>query len=158
MDVDPPRTTNGLGIPLATDDGRTCGDCSWSLPGKYSERILRCLRSDKARVESEWPACERAEFDLDCQACGACCGAAFSEVVVEPEEPFRKKHPELLTWTRVGWVMDRKGVDCVVLKRTGGACTCTLYGERPQTCRDFQSGTADCLAARQRTGVTAKVG
>ncbi len=152
MDPDPPKSTNGLGIPLAPDDGRTCADCAWAAPGNFSDRILRCLRADNARVEPDWPACVRAEFDLDCQFCGACCGSAFSEVVVESEELFRKKHPELLTWTRVGWVMDRDGVDCVVLKRTVGACTCTLYEDRPQTCRDFQSGTEDCLKARRKYG------
>jgi Fe-S-cluster containining protein len=69
----------------------------------------------------------------------------------------RKRHPELQHLTRVGWAMDRTGVDCVVLKRENGKAVCTLYDERPQTCRDFEAGSADCLAARQKTGVTTKL-
>lgn len=59
-------------------------------------------------------------------------------------------------------VADRNGVDCMD-QQSDGACValdrvtrlCTIYEQRPQTCRDFQRGEALCLRtvglARQRT-------
>lgn len=41
------------------------------------------------------------------------------------------------------------------LYRPGGApFTCSIYGDRPQTCRDFTLGSANCLDARRRVGLS----
>ena len=40
---------------------------------------------------------------------------------------------------------------CVAAKgqgKIGKACSCSIYARRPKVCRDFEPGSADCLAAR----------
>lgn len=43
-----------------------------------------------------------------------------------------------------GWVMRREGGRCAALE----GYRCGIYGIRPQVCRDFAEGSADCLAER----------
>ena len=47
----------------------------------------------------------------------------------------------------------------LVYPAPGGAQTttryhCTIYDDRPKTCRDFTLGGEHCLTARQRVGLT----
>ncbi|HTM20170.1 MAG TPA: hypothetical protein VL172_06680, partial [Kofleriaceae bacterium] len=49
----------------------------------------------------------------------------------------------------------RSGDRCAAL--TGDLATrfhCTIYADRPQTCRDFELGGDHCLTARRRVGLS----
>ncbi|MFI5356309.1 MAG: YkgJ family cysteine cluster protein [Opitutales bacterium] len=80
-----------------------------------------------------------AHSDLPaCAGCGACC-----HLVVELR-PDDHVPPEMVT--------GHDGVRCME-QRGNGACValdpvtrlCTIYGRRPQTCRDFNRGDGVCL-------------
>ena len=78
-----------------------------------------------------------------CAGCGACC-----HLVVELREGDHV--PAEL-------VVEHAGVRCLD-QRSDGACValdpltrlCTIYAQRPQTCRDFARGAVLCLVALAR--------
>ena len=91
----------------------------------------------------------------ECARCGVCCREGFDAVPVGPEEPLRNRRPDLL---------ETRG-DFVFLPRPEGRCSglragsednwrCDIYADRPQSCRDLDVGSAGCLQARQRVGLT----
>jgi len=91
---------------------------------------------------------------FDCQSCGACCREAYHAVEVHRRERFVKTHPE--------WLEARDGR--LNIRRVEGRCaclsatppyTCVVYADRPKTCRDFEVGSANCLEARRRVGISA---
>ena len=45
--------------------------------------------------------------------------------------------------------------DCTAFEGTmvGGKASCTIYSKRPEACRSFERGTADCAKARLLAGV-----
>jgi hypothetical protein len=137
--------------PSGLPQGRagTCGSCAWQRTARGG---LRCLQAE-ARVEASWSACERYEASLDCRGCGACCREAYGVVEIGKRDPFVRAHPELV---------EREG-DRIVLLRKDGRCpalegtreyTCRVYEDRPRTCRDFELGSANCLEARRRVGLS----
>lgn len=138
---------------------RTCGTCAWRAGEKG-----KC-RQAGVRVRAEWPACERWEGALDCQACGACCRAAYDCVQVSPRDPVRKKHPELVVLRGPYLEIQRQKDRCaalaggVVERHEGKGPTltpyaCAIYGDRPRSCRDFANGGEHCLTARRRVGLS----
>ncbi len=153
-----------------TDDPEatvTCGTCVWAQRTGRGGSVLRCLRhrapSGKSgrRVEVDTVACSShtVASTLDCQACGACCREAYHRVEVSPRDPFVRTHAHLLD------TLVEEGRTVRVLARPGGLCRClvpdaergyrcTTYEERPRTCRDFTAGSANCLEARRRVGLT----
>jgi hypothetical protein len=129
----------------AAPDGRTCGDCAW-------RGNKRCAQAG-ARVDPSWPACERFESALECQRCAACCRESYDVVELRPRERFVRQHPSLV----------RREDGRVVLPRVDGRCValsgdidfvCTVYDDRPRTCREFARGGANCLEARRRIGLS----
>lgn len=42
---------------------------------------------------------------------------------------------------------------CVALEGGLRGCRCTIYGERPLLCREFEAGSEDCLEARRMHGI-----
>jgi hypothetical protein len=131
----------------------TCGGCGWWTRG-------RCLSTD-ARVRAIEPACERWEPSPSCEGCGACCREAFHTLALSPREPFVKRHPALVVWREA--LDGRRQPE---LPRPAGRCPplagdgarepfrCSVYDERPKTCRDFARGGANCLEARRRVGLS----
>ena len=91
--------------------------------------------------------------ELDCQTCGACCREAYDSTEVEPEDPFAHAHPELLQERMGALQLLRNGGWCACLTRVDGRFACTHYTVRPQTCRDFTRGSANCHDARRRVGL-----
>jgi Fe-S-cluster containining protein len=90
---------------------------------------------------------------LDCQACAACCRHAYDSTEVRRSEPFASTHRRLLT-ERMGQLhLLRNGGNCPCLAEEAGTYTCTVYADRPRTCREFEVGEANCLDARQRLGL-----
>lgn len=156
-----PRHPSGLLLPREprADDAR-CGGCAW---GTLRDGALHCRQSsgdeaEQARVETMHPACERYEavFGADeCGRCGACCREGFDLVVVGEGELLR--HPELVSESSLGRVLYRPGGRCVALGegQPGAAYRCSIYDERPSSCRDFELAGDACLLARRRVGLSA---
>jgi hypothetical protein len=130
----------------------TCASCAWRTGA-------RC-RQATARVDPAWPACERFEAALDCQTCGACCRAAYHSVEVTRRDPVVRAHPSLIVDRGSYLEIRRCGDRCAALH--GGAIEhgtttryhCAIYDDRPRTCRDFTLGSAHCLTARRRVGLS----
>ena len=142
--VVPPPAPHPSGLAAGEADG-TCGGCAWRAGAK-------CRQAEK-RVEAAWAACERFEPALDCQRCGACCRAAYHSVEVGRRDPCVKKQPD--------FIVDRGSY--LEIKRDGDRCAalqgdrhylCVIYDDRPRTCRDFTLGSAHCLTARRRVGLS----
>jgi len=145
----PPHPT---GLPARAADAATCGACAWRT-------TARC-RQANAKVDPAWPACERFEAALDCQTCGACCRAAYHSVEVSRRDPVIKAQPAMIVDRGRYLEVLRQGDRCAALE--GGVIEdgkttryhCTIYDDRPRTCRDFTLGSAHCLTARRRVGLS----
>lgn len=145
----PPHPT---GLPARAPDAATCGACAW-------RSNARC-RQANAKIDPAWPACERFEAALDCQTCGACCRAAYHSVEVSRRDPVVKARPAMIVDRGRYLEVLRTGDRCAALE--GGVIEhgtttryrCTIYDDRPKTCRDFTRGSAHCLTARRRVGLS----
>jgi len=130
----------------------TCGSCIWAHFRGPGTRKLRCVGTNFKRVEAEWSACQHwTSKKLDCLDCGACCGAAFDVVEVSRQDPVRKRKPD--------WIVKRDG-RYQMKRRSNNTCQalqedmkCSIYADRPQCCRDFERGGANCWFARRRIGL-----
>ncbi len=101
--------------------------------------------------------------DLECRRCAACCQYAghppFDGNPIRPGQtpterwwidlPDGLKQP-LLEYLR-GLPTTDLGRPCIWLASDGG---CKHYDFRPQACRDFERGGADCLRLRREAGQT----
>lgn len=105
--------------------------------------------------------------DYDCLQCGACCVSPFSGegyIHLEPEERDRLRglslpviemdaagETLLLLATRV----NAQGLR--VCRALGGSVgrrvACSVYEDRPHLCREFEAGSAECVAARRAAGI-----
>jgi hypothetical protein len=135
----------------------TCGTCAW-LHGTLAHASgSRCRKAPGARVTPSDGACERWEPALDCRGCAACCRGAYDSVTLGRREGLAARHPELVV-RREGFIELRRLDDrCVALE--GGPAgianfTCSIYADRPRTCREFEPGGAHCLTARRRVGLS----
>jgi Fe-S-cluster containining protein len=100
------------------------------------------------------PACTRLETELDCSDCGACCRSAYDAVDVGRREPVVARHPALVRAHDGRLALERAGDRCAALDGEL-AYRCTIYDDRPRTCRDFERGGRHCLDARRRVGLSA---
>ncbi len=137
------------GLPASPAAGSQCGSCAWRDPDSGG------CRQAEANVDPGWPGCERFEPALDCLACGACCRAAYHSVTVDADDPVVASHPELIV-RRDGYLeLARDGDRCAALRgEIANGLACSIYADRPQTCRDFELGGEHCLTARRRTGLS----
>ncbi len=161
--VPPPHPT---GLPMSPVAGRTCAGCAWRVAGA-GEKKPRCRQADLA-IDDTWPGCERWEAALDCQTCGACCREAYGAVVVSARDLVRTKRPDYVVDRGAGgahrYELRREGERCAGLhggdvsrdgaRRLIGRYQCVIYDDRPRTCRDFTLGSAHCLTARRRVGLS----
>jgi hypothetical protein len=141
-----------------TGKGHGCSDCAW----RYRHRNNgRCRYSNlEPRLPDDAPACYRweAQQQLDCLTCGACCREAYDCVEVRHGEPVRATRPDLMLYEGRRCKLKRTEQNrCIAL--AGGATpmdayACTIYAERPRTCREFEKGGVHCLAARQKVGLS----
>ncbi len=156
-----PRTR--LPLAVGARAAETCGTCAWRVPSgvcRQSERRQRTL--------PELPACERWEPALDCLRCGACCREAFGAVTVRAVELVRGPHAALVREESDGFrtmrrMPERSAIGepddtrCVALAGDGSAAqpfSCAIYADRPRTCDAFTLGSAHCLVARRRVGLS----
>lgn len=133
-----------------------CADCAWSFRMRGG---LRCRCACTVRLQDDAPACVQWEpaSELDCRNCGACCREAYDAVEIGDREVVLKRHPELVITTDTHHKMKRNGDRCAAL--LGGSevdqtYTCSIYADRPRSCRDFTLGSANCLDARRRVGLS----
>jgi Fe-S-cluster containining protein len=74
------------------------------------------------------------ELEALCRSCGLCCdGSLFGSVPVEPDElrGARKKHLHVL---QRGNAFEQP---CSALWTLGDGCACSVYSDRPRSCRAF---------------------
>jgi len=174
LGVTAPPAPHPTGLPAGDGTG-TCATCAWRFDRKPDDRrarssaeggaevdrrgASRCRQAD-AKVDPTWPACERYEAALDCQTCGACCRAAYDAVDVAKRDPMVKKQPTYLEDRGTYYQIKRKGDRCsalqggVVVDGKTSRYACEIYDDRPRTCRDFTLGSAHCLTARRRVGLS----
>lgn len=158
--IDAPPARHPSGLPAGASSGATgsCATCAWRFDARGSARC----RQAETKVDPSWPACERYEAapSLDCQTCGACCRAAYHSVEVSRRDPMVKKQPSYLEDRGTYLEIRRAGDRCSAL---GGGLieagrltrfACAIYDDRPRTCRDFTLGSAHCLTARRRVGLS----
>lgn len=138
-------------------DSRHCADCAWFF---IRRRHGRCRRQPSVRLGREEVACLlfEAADELDCQTCGACCREAYDAVEVSRRDPVVRLHPELILERDTHLKLKRTGSRCAALQ--GGnapteAFACSIYPDRPATCRQFERASLNCLDARQRVGLSA---
>lgn len=135
---------------------KSCADCAWSF---NSRNHLRCQHAPSIKLAADAPACTRWEptTQLDCQTCGACCREAYDRVEVGAREAVIQQHPELILRTGKTHHLKRTQQRCSAL--IGGhtpveAYRCSIYVDRPNTCRAFTQGSDNCLQARRKVGLS----
>lgn len=133
-----------------------CSDCAWAFSPR---RRLRCRHAPDVRLPADAPACLRFEpaENLNCGDCGACCREAYHAVEVAPGERVVRNHRDLILDDRDRLKLRRAGSRCAAL--SGGETptigyACRIYADRPRTCREFTRGSANCLDARRRVGLS----
>ena len=152
--VAPPPAAHPTGLPAGARGD--CGSCAWRFEARGTSR---CRQAD-AKVDPTWPGCERYEPALDCQSCGACCREAYHSVEVSRRDPAVKAQPSYIVDRTTYLEIRRDGDRCSALH--GGAIEagkqarfhCVIYDDRPRTCREFTLGSAHCLTARRRVGLS----
>jgi Fe-S-cluster containining protein len=158
----PARHPSGLPAGDHATPGATCGTCAW----RHDARGAARCRQAEARVDPAWPGCERYEPPIDCQTCGACCRAAYHSVEVSRRDPMVKRQPGYVVdhGTRLEVLRDGDRCACLAggvhvdasspVAATRTRFHCTIYDDRPRTCREFTLGSAHCLTARRRVGLS----
>ncbi len=142
--------------------GATCQSCAYAAPpmDKRQASKWRCQRSAAEDgpglvIDPKAAACALHEGNLSCQACGACCRHAYDLVPLGRKEPLSQTHPDLVEGRgkQLSVRRDPEQRRCAALAGpTLGPYGCTIYKDRPSTCREFSSGTSSCLEARRRVG------
>jgi hypothetical protein len=156
--IEPAPALHPSGLPARAHatGADTCGTCAW----RFEQRgAARCRHTNK-KLDDQWPACERFERALDCQACGACCRAAYHSVEVSRRDPVVARHPGLIVDRGHYVELARAGDRCAALHggdlagETTTRYACAIYDDRPRTCREFTLGSGHCLTARRRVGLS----
>ncbi|MBP8806886.1 MAG: YkgJ family cysteine cluster protein [Kofleriaceae bacterium] len=176
--VPPPHPT---GLPAGVDDGRRCGGCAWrhDVRGRARCRQVEaaidptwpgCERFEPALDCQTCGACCREAYHAVRVGPRDPVRTAAPDYVVDraaledgPRPPAaeryqlaRRPHPGPLPGQEVDRCAALTGGALVArgdgLTTTGYACA--IYDVRPATCRDFTLGSAHCLTARRRVGLS----
>jgi Fe-S-cluster containining protein len=88
--------------------------------------------------------------DISCETCGACCKAGWvidvKETDTVPKDLIYRGHQMLLRFDpNAEW----RG-SCAALNDDN---RCSIYENRPQTCRAFKKGSNGCLYALRKQGI-----
>lgn len=135
--------------------------------------MLRIGTAGAPKVRPEMVACLHFEPRLDdhaCGQCGACCHKAFHLVPVGADEPLVALRPDLVTRDAgpglgaAPFYIARPDGFCSALERPAAPpdatpkspFRCSVYQDRPQSCRDFALGGRNCLEARRRVGYSVR--
>ena len=132
----------------------SCGQCVWAIKSGPGPKVLRCVAGNNQRIQREWKSCIHFEAKLECLDCAACCGPAFDVVEVSQRDPVRKSQPDWIAKTDGRFhVLRTKSNHCAALQDDN---TCVIYKDRPRCCRDFTKGSANCIFARRRVGLSSQ--
>jgi uncharacterized protein len=97
-----------------------------------------------------------ASDENPCQACGACCAysANWPRFSTEDDEALDRIPTELVNTRGSGMRCD--GDRCAALMgKVGEATACSIYDVRPEVCRTYRPGDAECAMARRKFGLAA---
>jgi len=154
------KALHPTGVAHASHDER-CGSCAWAI--RTDGHTIRCRQQtpgaqQPTQLHEGTAACYRHEKRLtasDCLGCGACCRGGFDRVAVEADSPLQKQNQSWIVREKEGAFLPRPGGLCVALAPTSNnTWPCTVYPQRPRSCRDFEVGGDACLLARRRTGTS----
>ena len=107
----------------------------------------------------------------DCQTCGACCASPWTgdgyvrlydidlerlrgtPITVISQEQIGADPLEVVL--QLGTIRDKHDLRvCMALSGVvGQACSCSIYQQRPEACRKFESGDVLCRQARNKAGL-----
>jgi len=158
----PTEIRHPFGFPWGPE-AETCGSCAWMYLGGRGAPVARCRQTaptvgDGARTERARRACARWEPPVDCQACGACCREAYHSVTVSVRDPVVWLEPHLIVRHGHRFEIRREGERCAALAvgppDSSPRYACTIYDNRPKTCREFAANGRHCLDARRRVGLS----
>ena len=96
-------------------------------------------------------------MEYDCRKCGACCFGAHGWIDVD--FAFDSTSENLVDQNFRGdgaWMLMKDG-HCICLKGEIGDCLCTIYEERPMSCREFKPGDGSCIEKRSDIGLLVEV-
>ena len=130
-----------------------CKDCLWA---NSQTTAWQCLRQSGKGLDPHWPACVLYEKKLDCLSCGACCRKFYQIVPVSLRDSTIHIHPTMVEPDRHTFKMKRnlQNQHCIALTQNSHLdFTCSIYHNRPRTCRDLAIGSDACLLARQKAGL-----
>lgn len=137
------------GLWVAPGPARACRACAWRAGSRCE------LAGDTVRAE--WASCEAFVSTLECETCGACCREAFDTVEIEADDPSVEALGTPPLRRREGRIELRRIEGCCPLLEGDGSAEpfrCSRYAERPRTCRELERGSANCLLARRRVGLS----
>lgn len=96
----------------------------------------------------------------DCQTCGACCAAFRVSFYWAETDAHPDGHvPQAMTTGISPYHVAMKGTEhkpvrCTALcGEVGQSVSCSIYDQRSSTCREFESGSEDCVKARKINGL-----
>ncbi len=73
---------------------------------------------------------------------------------MSPRDPFVRKQKDKLVRVDGRLNIIRRDGICGCLAPEDGLWACSVYEDRPKTCRDFELAGAHCVDARVRLGIT----
>ena len=84
---------------------------------------------------------------LDCLACGACCAYAETWPAFIGEGDSEGIPLDLIDFEHGRMLCH--GTRCAALTgEIGSRAACSIYAHRPLVCREFQTGSEDCISVR----------
>lgn len=162
----PPPARHESGLPMhdglhAAPAGATCGGCAYATQPLRGRGPWRCQLTTEPQtvgraVQPSSSACALFRPPLDCQRCGACCRHAYDLVEISRREPVTVRHPHLVEQKGRMLTLRRDPLlrRCAALAGPSeGPYGCTIYADRPTTCREFTAGTESCVTARRWVGL-----
>ena len=99
--------------------------------------------SSKALSRNGRESASAADAPVSCASCEACCCRLEVRLMGDDDVP------QALTRVDAFGVTVMRRLDdgwCAALDRN--SLRCTIYGRRPDICRDFEMGASDCVAER----------
>ena len=93
----------------------------------------------------------------ECLRCGACCFSTLQTYVRVTGDDYARigeRAEALVSWHGNRAYMRMEGGRCAALRieRSSGRFVCTIYQDRPQTCRDLDRGSPQCEGERATKG------
>jgi uncharacterized protein len=89
---------------------------------------------------------------FDCRPCGACCAYAESWPSFIGDRDGADIPDELIDFEH-GRMLSHANRCAALVGKVGVGTRCSVYANRPLVCREFQSGSEDCIMVRRSFGL-----